>query len=63
MINKVGKAEHDKGKHDDLVIAMMFALYIIERFPEVKVNYFKNSASNYYIIIGKKGRGKTEKDT
>lgn len=51
-ISKTGKAEAAKNKHDDRVIAMMLAIYGINRMPELSTKFYPDeSDSKYYNFI------------
>jgi hypothetical protein len=48
VVNLAGKPEHDKGKHDDRVFAMMIALHCIDIYPEIKDRVDGKDDSAYY---------------
>ena len=51
---QTGKAEADKGKHDDRVLALLIALHCLERMPELASVYFpQEDTSNYYKFVKK----------
>ncbi len=54
ITNKTGTAEAEKGKHDDLVMALMIAIFCLEHMPELAQRYFPNEGmSAYYDYIQK----------
>ena len=57
-----GRAEHPQGKHDDTVFAMMIALYVMDKLPEIRDSVFQDSGTNYYKLIGKRPPSETQKN-
>lgn len=53
IINPVGKAIHDVGMHDDRVFAMMIALYVTDKYPEIRKDYGLAKRFKYHDHIKK----------
>jgi hypothetical protein len=61
VYSNTGKPQHENGKHDDLVFAMMIALYTMDLYGDMMVAKSREDNSFYNKVLRLKKENKVEK--